>query len=246
MSVPCAGRRAEHSKFSVENYAWLSERSFSFSRLRTVFVFLLMSCYTSAMTPQTFLFFGPSGSGKGTQAKLLLETLKQRDPERNVLYLETGERHREFAKTGSLTAHKTKEVIEAGGLMPEFIPVWLWTQFFVDNIKTGEEHLVLDGISRRPHEALIIDSALQFYGRGNPFVISIELSPESAIKRMEGRGRMDDSEEEIKKRLNWYEENVVPAISHFKNNSYYKFVTVNGEGSIEEVHQEILEKTLGI
>lgn len=195
------------------------------------------------MTPQTFLFFGPSGSGKGTQAKLLVETLKKRDPERNVLYLETGQKFREFATEASYTAKKTKQIIESGGLMPEFLPVWIWTEYLVNHV-SGNEHIVLDGLSRRAHEALIIDSALQFYERKVPFVISIELSPESAIKRMEGRGRMDDSEEEIKRRLKWYEDNVVPALSHFKNNSYYKFVTVNGEGSIEDVHQEILEKTL--
>lgn len=193
------------------------------------------------MIPQTFIFFGPSGSGKGTQAKLLVETLNKMDPKRTVLYLETGQRFREFSKQASYTAKKTKEVIESGGLMPEFLPIWIWTQFFVDHI-SGDEHIILDGISRRAHEALIIDSAMQFYGRKEPVVVSIELSPESAIKRMKDRGRTDDSEEEIKRRLNWYEENVVPAINHFKNNPYYKFIPINGEGTIEEVHQEILEK----
>jgi len=198
------------------------------------------------MQPQTFIFFGPSGSGKGTQAKLLMAQIQKRDPENPVLYLETGERHREFAKSDSLTARKTKEVIEAGGLMPEFIPVWLWTQFFIDNIKTGEEHIILDGISRRSHEALIIDSALQFYKRKNPVVLSIEVSPEWAIDKLEKRSeienRLDDKEEEIKKRMAWYENNVVPALEHFKNNPYYKFISINGEQSIPDVHREILEK----
>lgn len=193
------------------------------------------------MSPQTFIFFGPSGSGKGTQAKLLIEEIKKRDPNRNILYLETGQKFREFATQASFTARKTKEIIDGGGLMPEFLPVWLWTQYFVDHI-SGDEHIVLDGISRREHEALIIDSALQFYGRKDPVVVSIELSPESAVKRMESRGRVDDTEEEIKKRLAWYEKNVVPAINHFKNNPYYKFISVNGEGTIEEVHADLLTK----
>ena len=193
------------------------------------------------MQPQTFIFFGPSGSGKGTQAKLLVEKLRAKDPDRKILYLETGQKFREFATHASYTAQKTKAIIESGGLMPEFLPVWIWTQYFVDHI-SGDEHIILDGVSRRAHEALIIDSAMRFYERQSPFVISIELSPESAIKRMEKRGRVDDNEEEIKKRIAWYEENVVPAINYFKNNPYYKFVSVNGEGSIEEVHQEILKK----
>lgn len=199
------------------------------------------------MTPQTFIFFGTSGSGKGTQAKLLIEALKAKDPGKNVLYLETGEKLREFAKGDFLAAKKTKEVIDAGGLMPEFIPVWLWTEFFIDNIKTGEEHIVLDGISRRPHEALIIDSALQFYGRKEPVILLIDVSPEWAIDKLEKRGkiegRVDDKEQEIKKRMEWFEKNVMPAIKHFKENPYYKFIEINGEQTIEEVHQEILEKT---
>lgn len=195
------------------------------------------------MNPKTFILFGPSGSGKGTQANLLVDFLKSKDSDNDVLYLETGERHREFAKTDSLTAQKTKKIIDAGGLMPEFIPVWLWTQFFIDNIKTGNEHIVLDGISRRSHEALIIDSALQFYERKDPIVLSINVSPEWATDRLMERGRVDDKESEIKRRMEWYEKNVVPALSHFRNNSYYKFIEINGEQSIEDVHQEILDKT---
>lgn len=194
------------------------------------------------MTPQTFIFFGPSGSGKGTQAKLLIDYLKEKDPDRSVLYLETGAKLREFAVTDSFSARKTKEVIDNGGLMPEFLPIWLWSQFFVDNM-TGEEHLVIDGISRQPHEALIIDSALKFYGMKNPTVISLEVSSEWATDKLDKRGRTDDGVEEIKKRMEWYKNNVMKALEHFKNNPYYKFVEINGEQTIEGVHEEILEKT---
>lgn len=194
------------------------------------------------MSPQTFILFGPSGSGKGTQAKLLAEYLEKNDSENKVLYLETGERHREFAKSDSLTAHKTKKVIENGGLMPEFLPIWLWTQFFVDNIKTGNEHLILDGVSRRPHEALIIDSALQFYERKNPVILHINVSPHWATERLMERGRVDDKEKEIARRIAWYEKNVTPALKHFQDNPYYKFIEINGEQTIEEVHEEILRK----
>lgn len=193
------------------------------------------------MNPQTFIFFGPSGSGKGTQAKLLIEKLEQVDPEKKVLYLETGGKLREFAKQDSFSAKKTREVIDSGGLMPEFLPIWLWSQFFVDNM-TGSEHLVIDGISRKVHEAWILDTALQFYKRENPTIISILVSPEWATERLEERGRVDDKSEEIKRRMEWYEKSVKPALEHFKSNPYYKFVEINGEQPIEDVHQEILNK----
>ena len=193
------------------------------------------------MTPHTFIFFGPSGSGKGTQAQLLIDYLKTHDPERKVLYLETGAKLREFAKTDSYTAKKTKEVIDGGGLMPEFLPIWIWSQFFVDNL-TGNEHLVIDGISRREHEALTIDSALQFYNMKDPVIISLEVSAEWATDKLDKRGRTDDGAEEIKRRMEWYQNNVVKALEHFKNNPYYKFLTINGEQTIPEVQKEIMDK----
>lgn len=194
------------------------------------------------MPPQTFIFFGASGSGKGTQAKLLIEKFKSTDSEKRVLYLETGEKLRAFVKEASLASKLAKEVLDSGGLMPEFIPIWVWTEFLIRHV-SGEEHLIIDGSPRKLDEATILDSALQFYKRAKPFVISIEVSDAWAKERMNERKRSDDNDAEIMQRLSWYKENVLPAINFFKNNSYYKFVSINGEQTIEEVRQEILKKT---
>jgi adenylate kinase len=198
-------------------------------------------CYTFSMQPQTFIFFGPSGSGKGTQASLLQEELKKKNPERKILYIETGKRLREFVTGTSLTAEKVKEALDKGELVPEFVPVYLWTQFLIENF-SREEHLFFDGSPRKLNEAKTLDSAIRFYKIENPTVISIEVSNEWATKLLKGRGRSDDNEEEIKNRLDWYEKNVVPAIEYFKDDPYYKFISINGEQTIEEVHKEIMEK----
>lgn len=193
------------------------------------------------MQPQTIIFFGPSGSGKGTQAKLLQKVLEEKNPERKILYIETGKRFRELAEGDSFTSKEIKKIVERGELLPEFLPIWVWTGLMMENI-TGDEHIFMDGLSRQPKEAPVLDSAIKFYKRQNPLVISIEVSDEWATKLLKGRGRNDDTDEEIKKRLAWYKENVVPAIEYFKNNPDYKFISINGEQSIEEVHQEIMEK----
>jgi adenylate kinase family enzyme len=193
------------------------------------------------MQPTTYIFFGPSGSGKGTQARLLIDELKKRDQERKVLYLETGDKLREFAEEASLTSHLTKEVLEKGELLPEFLPIWIWTEYMVRHI-SGGEHLFIDGSPRKLEEAHILDSAIKFYKREKPIIISIEVSSDWARKRLTERGRSDDNDQEILKRLRWYDDNVVPAIDYFKNDSYYRFVHINGERSIEEVHQDIISK----
>ena len=193
------------------------------------------------MQPQTFIFFGPSGSGKGTQARRLQDEIKKRDPDRNILYIETGQKFRELAENDSFTAQKMKNILETGNLAPVFLPIWVWAGIMIENV-TGDEHLFLDGMSRRLVEANVLDSALKFYKRENITVISIECSDEWATKLLKGRGRSDDTDEEIKKRLGWYRENTVPAIEYFKNDSDYRFIPINGEQTIEDVHQEIMIK----
>ena len=194
------------------------------------------------MSPQTFIFFGASGSGKGTQANLLIEYLKKTDSEKPVLYIENGEKFREFvSKEKSLTVDLTKKIMDDGGLAPDFLSVWMWSNFLIHNI-TGNEHLVFDGLSRREHEAPVLDSAVKFYKREMPVVIIIEVSKQWSTDRLLGRGRSDDNEEDIKNRLDWYDKNVLPAIAYFKNDPYYTVVSVNGEQTIEEVHNEVMAK----
>jgi adenylate kinase len=125
--------------------------------------------------------------------------------------------------------------------MPVFLPIWIWAEYLMENI-TGNEHIFFDGVSRRLVEANVLDSALKFYERKKPTIISFDVSDEWSIKLMKGRGRADDTDEEMKRRLAWYKENTMPAIEYFKNDPDYKFISVNGEQTIEEVHQEIMEK----
>ena len=48
------------------------------------------------MNPQTFVFIGRSGCGKGTQAKLLQDVLKEKNPDQEIFYIETGANFRKF------------------------------------------------------------------------------------------------------------------------------------------------------
>ena len=193
------------------------------------------------MTPQTYIFYGPTNSGKGTQALLLKEYLEKNDSEHKVLYIETGAFFREFAQKDNYTSKLTKDIIEKGGLMPEFLPIWLWADFLVKNY-TGNEHCIFDGLARRVEEAPILDKALRFYKKENVVVLSLNVSHEHSIARSLGRGRSDDEEEKVKKKFDWYDNNVVPTIEFFRNNPDYTFFDINGEQTIEEVHRDIVLK----
>jgi adenylate kinase len=196
------------------------------------------------MEPRTFLFHGASGCGKGTQALLLKEVLEKQDPARKVLHLETGRLLREYvASHNTHLAQSIKNVIDNGGLLPEYIPIWAWTNSLAENY-TGTEHLIFDGVARKELEARALAGALEFYGRGSADVIFLALSKEEATKRLLLRGRKDDSEEEIKRRLSWYDTEVKPAMEYFKGNPAFRFHEVNGERSIEAIHEDIVATIL--
>jgi adenylate kinase len=191
--------------------------------------------------PNIYIFYGRSGAGKGTQADLLKKYLEQTDSEHATLHFETGGAFREFIKKDNYTTGLIKKTLDVGGLLPEFLPIWIWTQFFIDNF-TGKENIILDGVARRMPEAPVLDSALKYYNFQKVFIIYLNVSRECVTERMKKRGRHDDTEENIKERLDWYEENVVPVVDYFRNNDRNTFLDVDGEPAIEEIHKEIISK----
>ena len=192
--------------------------------------------------PKTLLFFGPSGAGKGTQIKLLFDVLKQQS-DRNIIHIEMGALLREMVAEGTYSGNLIQKVIKDGGLLSGFMPVYLTTKILVLNF-TGEEHIVGDGTVRRPDQARGWDDAMVFYKRENYEVVVIELSEKSIMERLLLRGRNDDTEESIAKRIGWYNEEVEPLLKIFKKRGrtiHY----IDGEPTIEEIHKNILE-TLGL
>jgi adenylate kinase family enzyme len=131
--------------------------------------------------------------------------------------------------------------MDHGKLIPEFLPIWIWTDFLIKHF-SGNEHLILDGLCRRVDEAPVLTSALKFYGFKRPCVIFLNISKEEAHKRMKIRKRGDDTDEYIESRLAWFEKEVVPAMTYLKHNGYYEFIEINGDQSIEDVHKDILKR----
>jgi len=188
---------------------------------------------------QAYIFIGRSGCGKGTQAKLLIDELKKQGED--VFSLETGSKFREFIKGETYSNRLAKEITDQGGLQPEFLAVFIWAKEIVGNLKEGDI-LVLDGVARKILEAKLLNSVFDFLGYKRPVVIFMNVSRKWSEERMLGRGRTDDDVQEIKRRLDWYETEVEPVVEWYKGNSEYNFLDINGEQTVEEVHQEIMSK----
>jgi adenylate kinase family enzyme len=116
------------------------------------------------IAPQTFIFIGRSGSGKGTQVDLLMEYLKKVNPQYSVFRAEMGTRFRDFVGRGNYTSKISAALYAKGELQPEFLAVAMWANAFIEELQEGQ-HIVLDGCPRKVHEAQVLHSAMLFYGR---------------------------------------------------------------------------------
>ena len=95
---------------------------------------------------QTYVFFGQIGSGKGTQAKLLMDYLKNQDKKDSV-YAGTGEEFRKLLVQVNPTTEAIKKTLNRGELQPDFLTTSLFTNVLI-NFLTSEKHLFVDGYPR--------------------------------------------------------------------------------------------------
>ena len=160
--------------------------------------------------PLVFLLMGRSGCGKGTQAKLLIKYLRDNNLG-ETLYVYTGEKLRNFAeKEKILSARLAKSKMKAGGLLPSFLAVWLWSDSLIEGVNESN-NVIMDGSPRTLLEAMMMDDAMEFYGRSNIIPIFLETSENWSTQRLLGRGRNDDSLESIKKRLAYFKKTLFPS-----------------------------------
>lgn len=192
------------------------------------------------MQPQTIILIGHSGCGKGVQGELLKKYLQENDTQkRQIFTLESGGGFREFIKGEQYTNKLSKETYEKSKLQPDFLAIWVWANEFVKNL-TGEEHLMIDGTPRSLAQAMVLNDGLEFYNR-RANIIHLDISPETSRQRLLERGRSDDVlTEKVNRRLEWFDQEVMPAIEYLKTQSAHNYMKINGEQPIEKVHADIL------
>jgi len=192
------------------------------------------------MTPKTVIFIGPQGSGKGTQIERLDQVLKEKDPTKRVVDIQTGRRFRAMAASGEgYTEKHIQETLNTGILQPLFLSTVLWGDAMRTHVD-AECHLLIDGFPRVIDEAKVLESALRFYKR-NPIDIVYLNTPEEVVRtRMTTRARPDDTRESIEERLRWYREETLPVVEYYRNRPGTHVHDIDGTASIDEVHHAIL------
>lgn len=193
----------------------------------------------TGMKEYTIIFIGKSGSGKGTQIKVLSE-LFQSKGNSDMYYLQSGQGLRELSSQESYSGTLLNNALMHGKLVPTSIAIWSWVNGLIKNF-TGQKLFLVDGAPRKLNEAIIMDEMFDFYDRKNRFVLTIEVSDEWSKDKLKGRGRKDDiSEESILSRLDWFNRNSPEILSFFQSTGKYKMININGEQLIEDVQKEIV------
>ena len=124
------------------------------------------------------LFFGPNGSGKGTQGAILKDKY-------NTPHIESGAIFRDNISKGTELGTKAKEYIDKGDLVPDEITI----PMILDRLKQDDckDGWLLDGFPRNKNQAIKLDESLKEAGMGLDIVVEILLDREIAKNRIMGR-----------------------------------------------------------
>ena len=124
------------------------------------------------------LFFGPNGSGKGTQGAIVKEKY-------GIPHIETGVIFRDNISRGTDLGKEAKGYIDRGELVPDSITI----PMILDRLKEDDckEGWLLDGFPRNLTQAEELDKALKKEGITLDIVIDMVLDRQIAKNRIMGR-----------------------------------------------------------
>ncbi|MBI5621146.1 nucleoside monophosphate kinase [Candidatus Gottesmanbacteria bacterium] len=184
------------------------------------------------------VFYGPEGSGKGTQAKLLAEKL-------GLPILTSGDLVRDAATNDKgIIGEVCRQSLQEGKYVAdsEMFVLWKW-RLKEDDAKGG---WIMDGFPRNVEQAKFLDDKIDKYGYKVERVFYLNLSEEASLARLlkrarplhEGSSELHDSPERIKSRLAIYKESEKDVLEFYRQKGV--LIEVNADQSVEDVHKAIM------
>jgi len=184
------------------------------------------------------IFFGPPGSGKGTQAKLLANEL-------NILHLSTGDILREKLSDGDSLSIKLKEVMSSGNLVSDEI----LNQIIANKLMSEEcgNGFILDGYPRTISQSNFLVS----FFKSNSLILDVifnfkidfKLVEERIMLRSKQEQRSDDNINVIKTRLDNFIEETYPVSKFFSENYSQNFFTIDASQEVSKIQTELINIT---
>ena len=191
------------------------------------------------------ILLGPPGSGKGTQAQLLVQRY-------GIVQLSTGEMLRAAVAAGTPVGLKAKEIMASGGLVPDEVVVGIISdRIDQPDAKNG---FILDGFPRTVPQAEALDELLKHKHLKLDAVIELRVNESALLSRVETRVaqmrergeevRVDDTPEVLTKRLASYRSQTEPLIHYYSERR--KLSTIDGMMAIDEVTRAIHRQLLAL
>ncbi len=169
------------------------------------------------------IFFGPAGAGKSVQGQILAARHGWR-------WLSAGQLLRDTRDP------KILEEMRSGGL----VGVDRINQIMLDSIKRSKDikHVILDGFPRQLEQAEWLVASQPEHERSINLAIVLEV-PRSEIKRrLQLRGRADDTPEAIEERLAIYRQEIYPILNYLTE-AKVRISHIDGAGTVGQVHDRI-------
>lgn len=207
------------------------------------------------------VLLGAPGSGKGTQAKMLMA-------EKNIPQVSTGDMLRAAVASGTRFGLKAKFVIDAGDLVPDEVMLGIISERLME--PDAQDGFILDGFPRTTQQARDLEELLDQMGTPLDAAVLMDVDFDVLLQRLTGRRtcsltgqilniyfssqeeldectnaggeliqREDDVEETISNRLEVYRENTEPVVKFYDKRD--KLKTIDAVGSIDEVYGRLLD-----
>lgn len=180
------------------------------------------------------LLVGPPGAGKGTQAAILAETY-------GIPAISTGDIFRSNVVNGTPLGLQAKAIMEAG----EYVPDDLTNEIVAARLGEADARagFLLDGYPRTIDQVNELDRILSIDHAGVDAVVLLEAETDEVVARLLKRaieqGRVDDTEEVIRHRMDVYAEQTAPIIAVYDKRDLV--VRVNALGAVDEVTSRIVD-----
>ena len=176
------------------------------------------------------IFVGPPGAGKGTQALIIAEFF-------HIPHISTGDILRAAVSEKTPLGEKAQSYMDRGELVPDQLLV----EIVEERLKNpdAQDGWILDGFPRTVPQAEFFDKHLAKKGLGNVRVVNLDVPDNILVTRLLARGRKDDTEETIRRRLEVYRDQTSPLINYYRD----QLITIDGDRALEDV-TESLKKAL--